>query len=451
MPIISNFNEIENYISNIPKFVKESDTAITKAIAGKLLEQGEKQNYCPQFIHVAGTNGKGSVCTYVESILMEAGYSVGKFVSPHLVDIRERIICNKTLISKYKFAECFNNIQTILDEGFKGYNPNYFEMFLLVALEYYIDEKPDFIILETGLGGKLDQTNYVTDNKIAVITEIGMDHMAYLGDTYEKIASEKAGIIKPKNQVVYVSKRQECNEIIEKAISMNNAIGMSVEKAGISNVIFDVNTGKMQFDYFSKNMGKIENITLNTIASYQCENAAVAIEVVGAINRLMENKIPKETIISGLQKAFWPGRMEYLETGVYIDGAHNVDGIEAFTNTLNNVFGAKNCYLLFGVVADKEYEKMIRLLIETKCIRKIIVAKLETDRSTNLDQLRQTFEKISNELKENHVDFIPEIIFTDSVKKGYELLLEHKMSEDLDNSAFFAVGSLYLVGQIKEL
>lgn len=416
-----NYVECENYISDIPKFVKGSSIDNTKRLLQLILNNRQ----LPKIIHVAGTNGKGSVCTYIESILLESGCSVGKFVSPHLVSMRERIYLNGEQISEPDFIESFQNVKNIIDK--ETYHPNYFEYLMLMALDYYIAKQPEYIILETGLGGRFDATNSVTDDALVVLTEIGMDHMAYLGDTYEKIAAEKAGIIKKNNRVIFIDKRKECTAVIENRVGETDAEAVKVNLSDIEHIDYSVDNGCMNFSYKSK------TYSLGTVAAYQCENAAIAIE---AVNSLGLTAVTYDTVKKGLEKSFWPGRMELLDCGVYLDGAHNEDGITAFLDTVKSAFGDMNCKLLFGVVADKEYEKMVRLICESKCFSEIFVVKLETDRSRDLDTLKSAFARFDSQ----------KVSFYNELSSGFELLQNER-----EKAKLFAVGSLYLVGQIKEL
>lgn len=417
-----NYTECEEYISGIPKFTSNIDK--TKEIVKRIL----KNNTMPKVIHVAGTNGKGSVCTYIESVLLEAGISVGKFTSPHLVTMRERIAYNGRLISEDEFVKAFLEVEKTAREVL--YTPNYFEYTLLMAISFYISQKPEYIILETGLGGRMDQTNFITDEKIAVITEIGLDHMAYLGDTYEKIAMEKAGIIKEGNQVVYLDKRAKSSAIIEQEAEHKNAGVIRVSDDNILNKRFLED--KLCFDYATEDGYLLQGIVLNTSALYQMENAAVAVAV---LNLIKDDRISKQAILNGLKEAKWPGRMEKLSSGVYLDGAHNEDGIQAFLDSVKTMkrSGTK-CSLLFGVVADKEYKKIVSMLVNSRLFNMIYAVKLDTDRSTSMEVLKQAFSEYNNQ----------QVEFFENVKDGYSRLIK-------DNGLMFAAGSLYLVGQIKEL
>lgn len=449
---MSRYTECENYINEIPKFSKDGNPVNTKALVEKILAKKP----LPVVIHVAGTNGKGSVCSYIEGILSAAGYSVGKFTSPHLVTMRERISINGEMISEEDFILVFDKIKEIIAD----YHPNYFEFFLLMAMQYYIDNAPDVIILETGLGGRYDATNYVTDDKICVITEIGLDHMQYLGNTYEAIAMEKAGIIKPNNKLVYFDKRKESSDVILNKINEMSATAIKISKESIANIRY--NNDQIIYDLVIDDV-EMSNLALNTMASYQCENSSLAvlasILAMNEIKKRADNTIDKirnadswfsidanrlDYIKKGLVDTFWPGRMEKMSNGLVIDGAHNVDGIMAFIDSVTGMVHAdltqaisKKSYLLFGVVADKEYQKMVDLLVDSSLFEEIYVVKLETDRTTDLTELKVAFLKHKNQ----------RVSFYEGVEAGLKKLTEN---DALENH-LFTVGSLYLVGQIKAL
>lgn len=220
------FSEAQEYIGNIPKFVKKNGMEDTKAFYGKLS--------CPclakKVIHVAGTNGKGSVCAYLQSVLKEAGYRVGLFTSPHLADIRERIRVDGELISKEEFAGVFRQVK---EKCSAEYHPSYFEYLYFMAMLYFEKKNPDVIILETGLGGRLDATNSFPSPCICIITRIGLDHTEYLGETLPKIAAEKAGIVKKGIPFVYFAKNKTVSDVFEKTAKKAETRAFSVKRTEI--------------------------------------------------------------------------------------------------------------------------------------------------------------------------------------------------------------------------
>lgn len=427
---MTSYEDAVAYIEQIPRFAgKNTVEDIGKLLS--LLTTGQERK--SRIIHVAGTNGKGSVCAYLRSILMEGKKSVGMFISPHLESICERISVDKELISEEDFARMFDGVREMVEQAVKqGFShPSFFEYLFLMAMLYFKEKQPDYIILETGLGGRLDATNSVSPVAVSVITEIGYDHMQYLGDTIEKIAAQKAGIMKKGVPVVFPDKRQEATAILKEYAEKGACPVYMLTKEQI----FDVNMDNKTID-FSLHTGYYNYISLSlgTTALYQTENAALAVM---AAEILEEEDITPEVIRSGLTKAFWPGRMEEVLSGVYLDGAHNEDGIEAFLHTVAKDGCKGKRLLLFGVVADKCYEKMIRMIADSDLFEEVLVTVLETDRSASIDRLREIWERCG---KTGHG-------FYEDAQEAYGGLLSLKQPE----ATAYVVGSLYLIGQIKSL
>ncbi len=427
---MSSYQEAEKYILDIPKFAGKHTLEDT----GKLLKEVTGGNITSKVIHIAGTNGKGSVCAYLRAVLTESGRSVGMFTSPHLETMRERICLGNEMISEENFVRIFDVVKQIcMREEYREKHPSFFEFVFLMAMLYFKEKAPDYIILETGLGGRLDATNSIETPALCIITEIGFDHMQYLGNTLPEIAGEKAGIIKPGVPVVFYHKRQEVTDVLQKAAKKAKSQTVIIEKDNILNVNIENKT----ID-FSLHTGyyKYDSLFLTTTALYQTENAALA---VAAAQILMQEdeQITPDTVRGGLKKAHWPGRMEEVYPGIYLDGAHNEDGIEAFLNTV----GAGKCtgrrFLLFGVVADKQYEGMISKIAKSCLFDKVAVTVLESDRSASLNTLRE----IWRQYKKSGCSF------HQSAEDAYQYLLSEKTEAD----AIYIAGSLYLIGQMKTL
>lgn len=436
-----NEKEIEEYILNIHKFRKEGSIEQAAAFYEFLGKPGKNST----IVHVAGTNGKGSVCAYMNSVLTEAGYKVGMFTSPHLVTIRERMRINRELISKQEFIDCFQRLMEQIDKYNKGneviykiseedtrqewqscYIPTFFEFLFFMATLYFENHDLDVIILETGLGGRLDATNVIESPKVAVITEIGKDHCEYLGETYEKIAEEKAGIIKEGSKVVYSSNRQESAMVIERKAKELGVLCKCVEK--IEKQDFSFVDKKIDFSYYSRYYEYI-TIRLNTCAVYQVENARIALTALEELDL----EIPLEAMQKGMFRCRWEGRMEEILPGVYLDGAHNEDGIDALIFSVRQDGCEAKRWLLFSVVADKEYEIMKEKLIKANLFDYIYAASLKTARG--LDK-----KSLENMMADHGVRVL------DSVYQGFQEILSLKAEKDL----VYITGSLYLVGEIKE-
>ena len=432
------YQEAEQYISDIPKFAGKHTLEDTRRLLALLTGNTIKG----KIIHVAGTNGKGSVCAYLRSVLLESGASVGMFISPHLETTRERISIGNEMISEEEFVKIFEQVRDVVREDDRqcilrgqepGSNhPSYFEFLFLMAMACFEDKKPEYIILETGLGGRLDATNSVMGKSVCVITEIGFDHMQYLGNTLGEIAAEKAGIMEPFVPVVFLDKRPEVTEILKKYAKEKRCPPHFVTKDDIT----EINIGNKTID-FSLCTGyyKYVGLSLNATALYQTENASLAVEALQILMR-EDKRICEESIRRGLRASYWPGRMEEVFPGIFLDGAHNEDGIEAFLNSVKNIPCNGRRLLLFGVVQDKQYEKMIRQIASADLFSRIAVTVLETDRSASLDRLREIWGQYKSCC-----------FFCQNAEEAYRHLLKDKKEADI----IYIAGSLYLIGQMKSL
>ena len=425
------YEEACEYILDIPKFAGKHTLADTKELLGRLTGSRIES----KIIHVAGTNGKGSVCAYLQSILRAAGFHVGMFISPHLETMRERILYDGEMIPQESFVKAFDLVREESDRQ-KEKHPSFFEFLFLMGMCYFKEKEPDYIILETGLGGRLDATNCIAKPKLCVITEIGFDHMQYLGNTLVEIAGEKAGIIKPGTPVIYLDKREETSRVIEQTAAMLETTAIAVKKSQIGRPVMR----KKSIDFsFSNGYYRYDNLILRTTAAYQTENASVALV---AARSLKEERIDDEAVRKGLYDAFWPGRMEEILPRVFLDGAHNEDGIEAFltsvsaANTEREKAAGKRL-LLFGVVADKQYDKMIGRIAASQLFSHIAVTVLASDRSASIDKLKVAWAQYKT----------ADCSFHESAEEAFHYIQSIQKEAD----TIYIAGSLYLVGQIKTL
>ena len=423
------YEEACEYILDIPKFAGKHTLADTKEMLGQLTGSRIES----KIIHVAGTNGKGSVCAYLQSILRAAGFHVGMFISPHLETMRERILYDGEMISQESFVKAFELVREESDRQ-KEKHPSFFEFLFLMGMCYFKEKEPDYIILETGLGGRLDATNCIAKPKLCVITEIGFDHMQYLGNTLVEIAGEKAGIIKPGTPVVYLDKREETSRVIEQTAAALETPAIAVKKSQIGRPVMR----KKSIDFsFSNGYYRYDNLILRTTAAYQTENASVALV---AARSLKEERIDDEAIRKGLYDAFWPGRMEEILPHVFLDGAHNEDGIEAFLQSVSasaEETEKGKRLLLFGVVADKQYDKMIGRIAASDLFSHIAVTVLASDRSASIDKLKVAWAQYKT----------ADCSFHESAEEAFHYIQSIQKEAD----TIYIAGSLYLVGQIKTL
>jgi len=292
-----------------------------------------------RFIHVAGTNGKGSTCAMLESIYRAAGLRVGLFTSPHLVSFRERIQINRQLISESDVSRLVGEMQLLLKDFPAADHPTFFEVVTVIALKYFAEQKCDLVIWETGLGGRLDATNIVTP-LASVITNVQLDHQQWLGETLAEIAREKAGIIKEKIPVISGAEEPDALKVISQIAAEKNSPLTIVTRADA-----------------------MDDFQISLLGEHQKKNAALAV----ALARALRKKIPvsEETIRRGLQTMQWAGRLQLLERGeqkILLDGAHNPAGAQALAGALQKYFPAQKPALILGVMRDKDFSAMCKIL-----------------------------------------------------------------------------------------
>ncbi len=311
----------------------------------------EKGN--PQFrlktIHVAGTNGKGSTTNYLRAVLQAAGYKVGSFTSPHLITHLDRIRINDENIDADYFLSCCNKYQSEWEER----RLSMFDIDMFISILYYLDNNVDVAVYEVGMGGRLDATN-VIDPLVCLITNIEMDHMEILGDTIAKIAFEKAGIVKKGKALITFEKKEEALEVFRKTVRRQR--GKLIRTAEAKNV--RTLDGQLVYDY-----RKHKDVVLDTLASYQLLNSSLVIEAVDYLNKNGLLNIPEEALRKGLLD-LWKGRFETVsrDPHIIIDGAHNINGITALCDSLDNLH--EDCIIVFSALKDKEYLKMLQKLRE---------------------------------------------------------------------------------------
>lgn len=306
-------------------------------------------------LHIAGTNGKGSVFAFVESVLVDSGYKVGRYISPTIFTYLERFQINTRYMDEETFGELLDIVAKKIDEmeeeGFVS--PTAFEIETAVAFLYFSREKCDYMLLECGMGGKLDATNVILSPVVSAIARISMDHMQYLGDSLEKIAINKAGIIKDNSICVSTVQEKEVYNILKEACERHSTRFITVDEDKLE--ILSEDTDKSVFKY--KN--EIYEITL--LGEHQILNAAMAIEVLKAVGA------DQEYIKKGLRETVWKGRLTRVseKPPIYVDGAHNEEAWLVLKHNINKYFTNKRIVYIIGVLKDKEYEKMVDILCDS--------------------------------------------------------------------------------------
>lgn len=441
-----NYRQAEEYILDIPKFSSKNTMEDTKAFLSFLGNPDREM----KIIHVAGTNGKGSVCAFLTSILCEAGCHVGTFISPHLVTMRERFLIDKEMISEGEFLEAFLQVKEALEnysgkEGEiqvddktilkKPYHPSFFEYLFFMALLIFKKKNVDYVVLETGLGGRLDATNSVDKKLATVITSIGFDHMEYLGNTLTEIAGEKAGILRKNTPVIFSDKTEEVTKTILDEAKKVEALPIPVKKQEYKAT--SIFRAGIDFSCHSNYYGDI-CFHADSAGIYQAENAALAIktlETIGYENLNTDRKITVEILQKGISATYWAARMEEIFPNVFLDGAHNTDGIGAFIESVLYTSPNKKRILLYSVVKDKQYEAVLCMLAKSGAFEQIGVVKMNDKRGLDTSEMEQ----ILGDYR------IPFKVY-DSLDAAMDETLAATREEDC---VAYIAGSLYLAGEVK--
>jgi len=346
------------------------------------LEKFKNPHFNYPSILIAGTNGKGSVARTLSEILKESGYKTGLYISPHLVDIRERISINGQLIAEEDFKLQIRELKKIISKIPFHMYPTFFEALTIIAFKYFSDKKIDVLVCEVGLGGKFDATN-VLSSFIEVITKIGIEHTKYLGKTYREIAREKAGIIKDKTTVICSRQQEEAEQIIKDVAKKKKSKIYFYGKDFFSRRKERGIKGQI-FDFYGKK--KLKGVRTSFLGKYQIENVSLAIQTA----LIMKEKgfgIKEENIYRGVENVIWQARLQILKGSplIILDGAHNPDGINSLMAFIKDVFPEKKFSFLVAILKDKNYEKMVGKI--SKVAEEIVFVKLPTERGIEPEKL----------------------------------------------------------------
>ena len=384
-----------------------------------------------KIIHVAGTNGKGSVCAYLNAMLLAGGKKTGLFTSPHLVRINERFQINGEDVSDEQFLDAFLKVEKASKEyeaEGEGH-PSYFETLFLMGMLIFKEAGVEYLVMETGLGGRLDATNVVEKPLACIITSISRDHTEYLGDTLEAIAGEKAGIIKAGVPVIYdASQPGPASVIAAKAKEMGSP-AWPMEPS-----FYEMKTQSREGITFTFAYpgGEKAELAIPYVAKYQMMNASLAFYTMHILQDVHD--IPKNVLAEGLSKIKWPCRMEMAAPGVIIDGAHNEDGIAQFVSTAGYFAKENEITILFTAVADKHYHEMIGEICEGIHPSHVVATQIDGSRVVPAEVLAEDFRKAG----------CTDVCAEPEIGAAYEKALGKKGSGML-----FCVGSLYLAGELK--
>ena len=386
-------------------------------------------------IHVAGTNGKGSTCSFITSILKEAGYKVGLYTSPYLETFTERIRINGENIPEKDVARIVTlikeKIEQMVSEGYSY--PTEFEIVTTMAFYYYYEQGVDFVALEVGLGGRYDATNIIKKSDLSVITSISLDHVGILGDTVAKIAYEKAGIIKENGVVVVYDQSDEAKNVIKDICKEKNAKyievkfdDINIKKSNINSQVFDCTIIGQRY----------EDLEIQLIGDHQVNNSVLALSAIEILNQLKHLNINKDDIRRGLINTRWPGRIEKIldRPTFIIDGAHNEDGARSLAKAIEKNFKGKKVTLLIGMLEDKDIDAVLEILMPY--FDKVITTTPDNDRAMNCEILK---EKISK--------YVDNVISKENIEEAVNYTLKNAKEDDIIISA----GSLYMIGIVRTL
>ncbi len=418
-----NYEEALNYIHSISwTFTKPGLERI-----GELCRRlGDPQKEL-KFVHVVGTNGKGSFCSMLDSVLRHASYKVGLFTSPYIREFTERIRVDGENIPKDDLAEITSFVQPIADA--MEDKPTEFELITAIGLEYFRRRGCDVVVLEAGMGGRLDSTNIIPSSLLSVITGVSLDHTAYLGDTVEKIAAEKAGVIKRDGIALYCGNDEKVKRVIKtKADEMGARLinpdksGLTLKHCDLDGCVFDI--------------GDWKDVDISLLGLYQPDNAANVLFAVEELRR-QGMDIPDRAVYEGLKAARWQARFEVLmkDPLVIFDGAHNPEGIDAATQSVKYYFGDEKVCVLTGVMRDKDYEYVSTRLSEIA--KRAFCIKPDNPRALDAEEYARVL--AGKGVESSHHG---------SVEDAFREATEYARK---NNSVLVCLGSLYMYEQIYKL
>lgn len=380
-------------------------------------------------IHVAGTNGKGSTCNYIYNILVEAGYKVGLYTSPSLNEFNDRMQINHEYISDEDLIAVAEDVKARLQDI--KVEPTEFEWITTLAFQYFSQQECDFLVLEVGLGGRLDATNLVKKPLLSVITAIGMDHQDFLGDTIAKVANEKAGIIKPEVPVVlYPIQEPDVMEVIKTKSTEHNAELIIPDSEELE--INSTSRTEQSFSYKHLN-----DVRMRILGVNQFYNAMVAVEAVLTLNSRYQLSISDEHIKTGIYQSQWAGRFEQLseEPVIIVDGAHNPQGIQSLLNNIETFYPDTKITAVIGVLKDKALAEMIHII--DSVVNRYLVVAPESDRRFTPEEMEQAIGENSDK--------------TVFVKEDLKSTLEFAIETTPTDEIIVCFGSLYLIAECREV
>lgn len=379
-----------------------------------------------KFIHVAGTNGKGSFCSMLSSVLKAQGYKVGLYTSPYVKIFNERMQINGENISNEQLINLVERVRPIAEKMTD--KPTEFELITAIAFEYFYKNKCDVVVLEAGMGGRLDSTNVIEKSLLSVITGISLDHTAFLGDSISKIAAEKAGIIKKGCPVLFGGADAGAKAVIEEKAAQCSSDFYVTDYSRLSNISMTLDGSRFDF-------GEHKDIYISLLGTYQPKNAASVLSAVDILRRGGFD-MSEKAVIEGLASAKWAARFELLskEPLVIFDGAHNPEGISAAVDSIKLYFGKNKVYVLSGVLCDKDYTLIARTMSEVAS--KVFTITPDSPRALGAEEYAEVLRAVGIEAYAN-----------ESIKSAFK---RAKSEAEKDGVPLICLGSLYVYASISE-
>ena len=420
--IFLTYEEKVAYIEDLPMFTKKNSLSHTRELLHRLGDPQERM----RIIHVAGSNGKGSFCSFLHQTLMEAGYRTAMFTSPHLRCLNERFVINGHNCTDEVFEESFDVVFRMVKKAEKEGmpHPSYFEFLFLMGMVLFERQNVSFLILETGLGGRLDATNSILHPEYTVITSISLEHTEILGDTIEQIAAEKAGIIKKGVPIIYDASQPQAAVVIAQVAAEKQAPCYAVHPT-------EAQVVQMTAQDIVFRVAHME-VRIPFVAEYQIANAMLAIQVLWLLHK--RGVVTKEQIITGLSHTKWPGRMQQIRPEIFLDGAHNLAGIGILLKTVKRI-QKEPPILVFSMVKEKDYHKVVQLLATEIAWDTIYVTQMHTSRGIPAQMLAEEFSEAGRS-----VCCIPDK--TEAIRQA--------LRKKRDGQLLICTGSLYLLGELLE-
>lgn len=431
MEYINTFHDALDFI----KYSEQFGSVLGLETISRLLQGLDNPQNELKFIHVAGTNGKGSTSTFISSMLAMSGYKVGRYISPSVICYEEKIqvlSANKeeltsNYIDKESIVTYLGQIKKVCEDMVrKGYShPTTFEIETALSFLYFLNSDCDFVVLEVGLGGRLDATNIVSTVLCSVITSISMDHMEYLGDTLEKIAYEKAGIIKENGNVVSYGQRDSVKKVLEEVTKEKRGNLYMADFSQVKDVSYELSATTFSYQQY-------KDLKIHLLGENQIYNAIVALHAVELLKALGYN-IKEEGIRSGLAKTKFRARFEVVKENpmIVIDGAHNEDAAKVLKGNIELYFRNRNITFIMGVLKDKDYEGILRHT--AKLAKRIITITPSNKRGLDSIILANKASKYCNQ-----------VVNGETVSKGLQLAL----NTEYDNEVIIVFGSLSYLNEV---